>query len=134
MATVSQVRSLIDSAIGAQLGTYNLPDGSQVNPALWVRGSQQVPKDWTITGTECVIDEVPAVTNTPTLSNAVFLTQSWTITLTSYDTSATLDSVRSLLFQHLPDITSSVHTAQTDVAFESLKITFPDYLILQEQH
>ena len=58
MASVSEVRSVVDSVIGSHLGTYNLPNGS-TSPALWVRGSQQVPKDWTITGTECVIDEVP---------------------------------------------------------------------------
>ena len=45
MASVSQVRSVVDSVIGTHLGTYNLPDGS-TSPALWVRGSQQVPKDW----------------------------------------------------------------------------------------
>ena len=72
MASVSQVRSLVDSALGTFLGTYNLPDGS-TSPALWVRGSQQVPKDWTITGTECVIDEVPEARNIPTMSKAVVL-------------------------------------------------------------
>ena len=132
MANVSQVRSLVDSVIGGQLGTYSLPDGS-TSPALWVRGSQQVPKDWTVNGIGCVIDEVPEVQNRPTLSKAVFLTQLWSLNLTSYDTTKTLDNVRTLLLRALPDITNTVHSPQTDIAFETLKVTIPDYLILQEQ-
>ena len=58
MASASQLRSIIDSTIGAYLGNYTLPNSSQI-PALWVRGSQQIPKDWKVSGTECVIDEVP---------------------------------------------------------------------------
>ena len=132
MASVSEVRLLVDSIIGSFLGTYNLPDGSS-SPALWVRGSQQVPKDWTITGTECVIDEVPEARNLPTMSQAVFLNLFWTVTLTSYDTSVTLDNLRLLLFRAFPDMDTAVHTPQTDISYESLKVTIPDYLILQEQ-
>ena len=131
MASVSQVRSVVDSVIGTHLGTYNLPDGS-TSPALWVRGSQQVPKDWTITGTECVIDEVPEARNLPTMSQAVILNLFWTVTLTSYDTNVTLDNLRLLLFRAFPDINSAVHTAQTDISFESLKVTIPDYSIHTE--
>ena len=131
MASVSQVRSVIDSAIGTFLGFYTLPDGS-TSPALWVRGSQQVPKDWTITGTECVIDEVPEARNIPTMSKAVVLNLFWTVTLTSYDTNVTLDKLRLLLFQTFPDMDTAVHTAQTDISFESLKITIPDYSIHTE--
>ena len=131
MASVSQVRSLVDSALGTFLGTYNLPDGS-TSPALWVRGSQQVPKDWTITGTECVIDEVPEARNIPTMSKAVMLNLFWTVTLTSYDTNVTLDSLRLLLFRTFPDMDTAVHTAQTDISFESLKVTIPDYSIHTE--
>ena len=40
MASVSEVRSVVDSIVGTYLGNYNLPDGSS-SPALWVRGSQQ---------------------------------------------------------------------------------------------
>mgnify|MGYP003116448236 CR=1 FL=1 len=131
MASVSQVRSVIDSAIGTFLGFYTLPDGS-TSPALWVRGSQQVPKDWTINGTECVIDEVPEARNMPTVSKAVFLKLFWSVTLTSYDTNVTLDKLRLLLFQTFPDMDTAVHTAQTDISFESLKITIPDYSIHTE--
>ena len=131
MASVSQVRSLVDSALGTFLGTYNLPDGS-TSPALWVRGSQQVPKDWTITGTECVIDEVPEARNIPTMSKAVVLNLFWTVTLTSYDTNVTLDNLRLLLFRTFPDMDTAVHTAQTDISFESLKVTIPDYSIHTE--
>ena len=126
MASVSQVRSLIDSTIGIYLGNYNLPDGS-ASPALWVRGTQQVPKDWTITGTECVIDEVPVARNTPTMSQAVFLQELWTVTLTSYDTSQSLAPLRLLLLQAFPDIEDVTHTPQTDITFETLKVTIPDY-------
>ena len=131
MASVSDVRSVVDSVIGAFLGEYNLPDGS-TSPALWVRGSQQVPKDWTITGTECVIDEVPETRNSPTMSQAVFLLKLWNVTLTSYDTSVTLDNLRLLLFQAFPDVETSVFTPQTDISFETLKITIPDYSIHTE--
>ena len=131
MASVSDVRSVVDSVIGAFLGEYNLPDGS-TSPALWVRGSQQVPKDWTITGTECVIDEVPEARNIPTMSKAVVLNLFWTVTLTSYDTDVTLDNLRLLLFRTFPDMDTAVHTAQTDISFESLKVTIPDYSIHTE--
>lgn len=127
MASVSQVRSLVNSTIGSLLGTYNLPDGS-TSPALWVRGTQQVPKDWTIIGTECVIDEVPVNRNTPTMSQAVFIQELWTVTLTSYDTTQSLAPLRLLLLQAFPDIEEVTHTPQTDITFETLKVTIPDYL------
>ena len=127
MASVSQVRGLIDSTIGTFLGNYNLPDGS-ASPALWVRGTQQVPKDWTITGTECVIDEVPTARNTPTMSQAVFIQELWTVTLTSYDTTQSLAPLRLLLLQAFPDIEEVTHTPQTDISFETLKVTIPDCL------
>ena len=126
MASVSDVRSVVDSVIGSHLGTYNLPNGS-TSPALWVRGSQQVPKDWTITGTECVIDEVPEARNLPVMSGQTVLRLFWTVTLTSYDTSITLDSLRLLLFRAFPDMDTAVHTPQTDISYESLKVTIPDY-------
>ena len=131
MASVSQVRELINSAIGSKLGNYNLPDGS-TSPALWVRGQQQVPKDWTVTGIECVIDEVPEIRNQPTLSQAVILSTRWPVYLTSYDTAQTLAEVRQLLFQNFPDIQDPVLVAQTDISFETLKVFIPDYSIQPE--
>lgn len=132
MASVSQIRSLINSAIGSKLGTYNLPDGS-TSPALWVRGQQQVPKDWTISGIECVIDEVPEMRNQPTFSQSVILSTRWPIYITSYDTAQTLAEVRELLFQWFPDIQDPVHVAQTDISFETLKVFIPDYSIQPER-
>lgn len=132
MASVQQIRSLINSAIGSKLGNYNLPDGS-TSPALWVRGQQQVPKDWTISGIECVIDEVPEMVNKPTLSQQVLLDVRWTIYLTSYDTAQTLAEVRELLFQWFPDIQDPVHVQQTDISFETLKVFIPDYSIQPER-
>ena len=132
MASVSQIRSLINSAIGSKLGTYNLPDGS-TSPALWVRGQQQGPKDWTISGIECVIDEVPEMRNQPTFSQSVILSTRWPIYITSYDTAQTLAEVRELLFQWFPDIQDPVHVAQTDISFETLKVFIPDYSIQPER-
>ena len=132
MADVSQIRQLVNSAIGSKLGTYNLPDGSTC-PSLLVRGQQQVPKDWTISGIECVIDEVPEMVNQPTLSQQVFLSIRWPIYLTSYDTAQTLAEVRALLFQWFPDIQDPVHVAQTDISFEPLKVFIPDYSIQPEK-
>ena len=132
MASVSQIRGLINSAIGSKLGTYNLPDGS-TSPALWVRGQQQVPKDWTISGIECVIDEVPKMRNQPTFSQSVILSTRWPIYITSYDTAQTLAEVRELLFQWFPDIQDPVHVAQTDISFETLKVFIPDYSIQPER-
>ncbi len=126
MASASQLRSIIDSTIGAYLGNYTLPNSSQI-PALWVRGSQQIPKDWKVSGTECVIDEVPETRNSPSMSQEVILVKLWNVTLTSYDTSVTLDNLRLLLFQAFPDVETSVFTPQTDISFETLKITIPDY-------
>ena len=132
MADVSQIRQLVNSAICSKLGSYNLPDGS-TSPALWVRGQQQVPKDWTISGIECVIDEVPEMANQPTLSQQVILSTRWPIYLTSYDTAQTLAEVRELLFQWFPDIQDPVHVAQTDISFETLKVFIPDYSIQPEK-
>jgi hypothetical protein len=131
MASVTQIRSIVDSTIGSLLGTYVLPNDSQI-PALWVRGSQQIPKDWTVNGIECVIDEVPDARNSPTLSKAVFLNKLWTVTLTSFDEAVTLESPRLLLFRVFPDITNVVYSPQTDISFETLKIQIPDYSILSE--
>jgi hypothetical protein len=132
MASITQIRGLINSAIGSRLGNYNLPDGS-TSPALWVRGQQQVPKDWTVSGIECVIDEVPEMVNKPTLSQAVILDVRWPINLTSYDTAQTLAEVRELLFQWFPDIQDAVHVPQTDISFETLKVFIPDYSIQPER-
>ncbi len=132
MASALQVRTLLDSAIGSKLGSYLLPDGS-TTLALWVRGQQQVPKDWTINGIECVIDEVPEMVNQPTMSKAVILSTRWPIYITSYDTAETLADVRELLFQWFPDIQDPVHVAQTDISFETLKVFIPDYSIQPER-
>lgn len=132
MASVQQIRDLINSAIGSKLGDYNLPDGSTA-PALWVRGQQQVPKDWTVTGIECVIDEVPEMVNKPTMSQQVILDVRWSLYLTSYDTARTLAEVRELLFQWFPDIQDPVYIQQTDISFETLKVFIPDYSIHPER-
>ena len=66
------------------------------------------------------------------MSQAVFLLKLWNVTLTSYDTSVTLDNLRLLLFQAFPDVETSVFTPQTDISFETLKITIPDYSIHTE--
>ena len=131
MASASELRSVIDSTIGALLGTYTLPNSAQI-PALWVRGSQQIPKDWKVTGTECVIDEVPEARNVPTMSQAVVLNKFWNVTLTAYDESTTLDTPRLLLFRAFPDIETAVYSPQTDITFETLKLTIPDYSFHRE--
>ena len=131
MASVSTVRELINSAIGSSLGFYNLPDGS-TSPALWVRGQQQVPKDWTVSGIECVIDEVPEMTNQPTFSKHVILRIRWPIYLTAHDTDTTLAEVRTLLFQNFPDIQDPVHVPQTDISLETLKVFIPDFELKPE--
>ena len=66
------------------------------------------------------------------MSQAVFLNLFWTVTLTSYDTSVTLDNLRLLLFRAFPDMDTAVHTPQTDISYESLKVTIPDYSIHTE--
>jgi len=131
MASVSTVRELINSAIGSSLGFYNLPDGS-TSPALWVRGQQQVPKDWTVSGIECVIDEVPEMTNQAAFNKFVILRVRWPIYLTCHDTATTLSEVRTLLFQNFPDIQDPVHLPQTDISLETLKVFIPDFELKPE--
>ena len=131
MASVTQVRSLINLAIGSELGTYTLPDGSTI-PALWVRGSQQVPKDWSIDGIECVIDEVPEIRNAPTVSQATIFYTKWPVSITSYDVDTTLNTVRELLFRWFPDIEDPTHVSQTDISYETLKVFIPDYSLKPE--
>lgn len=63
-------------------GKYILPDESII-PAVFVAGAQMVPSQWTVDGIECVIDEVPDITNPGSISGVVSF-ERWRVRFTNY--------------------------------------------------
>ena len=85
-----------------------------------------------MSGIECVIDEVPEMTNQAAFNKFVILRVRWPIYLTCHDTATTLSEVRTLLFQNFPDIQDPVHLPQTDISLETLKVFIPDFELKPE--
>ncbi len=65
-------------------GYYLLPDTSRV-PAVYVIGAAMVPSNWTITGIECTIEDVPEIVN-PGSVGAVISFERWNVRFTNYGT------------------------------------------------
>ena len=63
-------------------GVYQLPDGTRI-PAVYAVGEAQVPSNWTITGIEMTIDDLPRY-STPGSVGCVLSTEEWTIRFTNY--------------------------------------------------
>jgi hypothetical protein len=65
-------------------GYYTLPDRSRI-PAVYVTGASMVPSNWTITGIECVIEDVPTITSPGSYSGVISI-ESWNVRFTNYGT------------------------------------------------
>ncbi len=104
-------------------GYYTLADTSRV-PAVYVTGASMVPSNWTITGIECVIEDVPEITS-PGSVNGVISFESWNVRFTNYGTKegtrmpvSLLDIARRLARAFPRDPVT--YLARTEVTFESL--------------
>jgi hypothetical protein len=104
-------------------GYYTLPDSSRV-PAVYVTGASMVPSNWTITGIECVIEDVPEITS-PGSVGGIISFESWTVRFTNYGTKegtrmplSLLDISRRLARAFPQDPVT--YLARTEATFESL--------------
>lgn len=104
-------------------GYYTLPDASRV-PAVYVTGASMVPSNWTITGIECVIEDVPEITS-PGSVGGVISFESWSVRFTNYGTkegtrmpASLLDIARRLSRAFPRDPVT--YLARTEATFESL--------------
>jgi len=104
-------------------GYYGLPDGSRV-PAVYVTGASMVPSNWTITGIECVIEDVPEITS-PGSVGTVLSFETWNVRFTNYGTKegtrmpvSLLDISRRLARTFPRD--QVTYMARTEVTFEAL--------------
>lgn len=65
-------------------GYYTLPNGSRT-PAVYVVGAAMVPSNWTVTGIECTIGDVPEITS-PGSVGAVISFERWSVRFTNWGT------------------------------------------------
>ena len=105
-------------------GYYTLPDSSRI-PAVYVIGASMVPSNWTITGVECTIEDVPEITS-PGSMGAVLSIETWDVRFTNYGTKegtvmpiSLLDISRRLARAFPRD--QVTHMARTEVTFAALK-------------
>ncbi|MGB3208663.1 MAG: hypothetical protein WBB28_27050, partial [Crinalium sp.] len=85
-----EIRDAIASALGNELGTYTLTNGSTI-PAIYVV-PPQIPSEWKVLGLECVIGRSPEHQSKPIFKNslaATQLTETWLVYLTQWDTTKT---------------------------------------------
>jgi hypothetical protein len=104
-------------------GYYTLPDRSRI-PAVYVTGASMVPSNWTITGIECVIEDVPTITS-PGSYTGVLSFESWNVRFTNYGTNqgtrmpvSMLDISRRMARAFPRDPVT--YMARTEVTFEAL--------------
>lgn len=104
-------------------GFYTLPDTSRV-PAVYVTGASMVPSNWTVTGIECVIEDVPEITS-PGSVGGVLSFETWNVRFTNYGTKegtrmpvSLLDISRRLARAFPRD--QVTYMARTEVTFEAL--------------
>ena len=104
-------------------GYYSLPDSSRI-PAVYVVGESMVPSNWTITGIECTIEEVPESVNPGSVSGVISF-ETWTVRFTNYGTkqgtrmsTSLLDISRRLARAFPRD--QVTYMARTEVTFEAL--------------
>lgn len=104
-------------------GYYTLPDRSRI-PAVYVTGASMVPPNWTITGIECVIEDVPEITSPGSYSGIVSI-ESWNVRFTNYGTKkgtsmpVSMLDIRRRLARTFP-LDQVTYMARTEVTFEAL--------------
>lgn len=104
-------------------GYYTLPNASRI-PAVYVTGASMVPSNWTITGIECVIEDVPEITSPGSYSGIVSI-ESWSVRFTNYGTKkgtrmpVSMLDIRRRLARAFP-LDQVTYMARTEVTFEAL--------------
>ena len=106
-------------------GRYILPDDSII-PAVYVVGSRMVPSEWNIDGIECVIEEVPEITNPGSMSGVVSY-ERWPVRFTNYGylegtrMPSSLLSISRRMARTFPS-DEAVYAARTEATYESLTV------------
>ena len=83
----TEIRTIVETILGytgndytAWPGYYTTSTNAKVK-AVWVEGSQVTPKDWKITGLECVIMEMPQVESSGLVGGGIFYERTWEVKL-----------------------------------------------------
>lgn len=104
-------------------GYYTLANGTRI-PAVYTVGATMVPSDWTITGIECTLDDVPEIVDTGTMSGLVQV-EYWNVRFTNYGTkkgtkmSTSMLDIRRRLARAFPR-DQATYMARTEATFEAL--------------
>jgi hypothetical protein len=130
--TLLQLRAELLALFGDQLGFYQLPSGD-TKPAFWItgggKGQDRTPPDWQIEGIECILNRRPVRQSLGGVGT-IHALRRWTLTLTSYDTSQSLDAIDLLLFRAYPDAQRRPRPS-TDDLYEQLTVELPDAVTIQ---
>lgn len=104
-------------------GTYTLPNGTYI-PAVYVVGASMVPSNWTISGIETTIDDVPEVGGPVTASGLVTI-ETWPVRFTNYGTREgtqmplSMLDIRRRLARAFPG-DQATYMSRTEATFEAL--------------
>lgn len=104
-------------------GYYSLPNGTRI-PATFVTGAHMVPSNWTVTGIECTIDDVPEIVDQGTSSGLVQI-EYWNVRFTNYGInkgtkmSTSMLDIRRRLARVFPN-DRVVYMARTEATFEAI--------------
>lgn len=123
-ATVKDVRSLVTTLVGDQLGVYTRPDGT-TTPAIYVVGRQMVPSNWQVTGIECSIQEAP-LTRTQPAVGSIYMTRTWVVTFVNYSHAATLYPIQEKFMRSFPTWVQATYLPPTDETYEQLTLRISD--------
>ncbi len=84
---ITEIRDIITDLLGYSgsdpakwSGVYTTSTGAKQR-AVWVEGSQKTPVDWTVTGLETVISEVPQANTASFLGGGVYYERVWEVRL-----------------------------------------------------
>jgi len=107
-------------------GVYNLPSGDRI-PAVYVVGEAMVPSNWTVTGIECTIDDVPEIVSPGSVGTIVSF-ERWPVRFTNYGTrkgtrmSATLLNISRRLARAFPR-DNVTYMPRTEATYEALTVS-----------
>ena len=122
--TLIELRETLEILLGDLIGTYKLPQGSEI-PAVYVDGSSGVPKDWQVSGLEVSIKQYPARASRRLMS-MVEMTVSWEVRLSQYNPeTSSLDTAIDRLLRHFPDATLTGFPA-TDRGYQYARLIITD--------
>lgn len=104
-------------------GYYTLPTSNRI-PAVYTVGAVMVPSNWTVTGIECTINDVPEIVDTGTM-NGLVQVEYWDVRFTNYGTkkgtkmSISMLDIRRRLARAFPR-DQATYMARTETTFEAL--------------